>query len=436
MNNNNNHHNFYPTFKDKFGSRLISQLIGLNTFQSKLLRVNVDNINNSSARSIQNSGVTRFYWRTKCFPFPRAATATATESNIPSSSSSFSSGHVYFLDVTVDFIAKSTESQAPRIETKFGTLIKRSNDNNNITKSSNDCDNNSGCSYYIQTDAFAKEDLDKYAQDLRIDLNETGPMEMADIMSKSLHNYNNSLSTSTEQHHYKKKCDIPPCMKLYSVQIIPTRNDNGHQISSSADCSSSRIYNNEGPHDNVDYKDRIGIYHMDFLEQGFIHFPYQNQSRQMKSFIGQTAFEMMISNIHGCDQNDTSSSSRNCSTKDNDDKTSEEILQTWWSHQQLQVDQVIDKEKIVAEDTKNCNQEEPTTNNYNEDNQKINDITEKDAAASSTVIIHNSASNDFNTNKKRRIVHVSNNKGQAMFCTGIQTKKKLKKGKMKIGIMK
>ncbi len=431
-NNNNNHHNIYPTFKDKFGSRLISQLIGLNSFQSRLLPVNVDN--NSS--SIQNSDVTRFYWRTKCFSFPRATTATATESNLPSSSSSLSYGHVYFIDVTVDFIAKSTESQ-PCIETRFGALIKRSNDNNDEkTKSNNDCQNNSRCSYYIQTDAFTKEDLDKYAQDLRIDLNETGPIQMADIISTSLHSYNNSLSTSTEHHHYKKKFEIPPCMKLYSVQIVvPTRNDNGDQISSSADRSISRIYNNEGPNYNVDYKDRIEIYHMDLMEQGFIHFPYQNQSRQMKSVIGQTAFEMMISNIHGCDQNDMSSSSKKCNTKDNDDKTSEEILQKWWFRQQLQVEQGIDKEKIVAEDTKNCNQEE-LTNNYNEDDQKINDITEKDAAASSTVIIHNSASNDVNTNKKRRIVHVSNNKGQAMFCTGIQTKKKLKRGKMKIGIMK
>ena len=80
-----------PTFMDLFGSQLISNLIGIETFQSKLSSLS----SKDGKRVIDDSN--RLYWRTKVVPM-----STSTEFS--------SSGHVFLLDVTVEFNIKSNDN--------------------------------------------------------------------------------------------------------------------------------------------------------------------------------------------------------------------------------------------------------------------------------------------------------------------------------------
>merc|ERR1712038_1568491 len=63
----------------------------------------------------------------------------------------------------------------------------------------------------------------------------------------------------------KRNYDIPPAMKLYTVPIY--RNNNIDNI------MDPNIRDDKGQ--VLLLKDRIGIYHMDLMEEGFIHFPPQ-----------------------------------------------------------------------------------------------------------------------------------------------------------------
>ena len=117
-NNNLNHIMIEPSFMDLFGSRLISQLVGCSAFQSQLLLddkgmdVNVNNSRKSSRKCVNKmtsrsplAGIgngdnnddrnrLRFYWRTKCIPFPPSSpsiTSTKRHGNKYSSITSTSS---------------------------------------------------------------------------------------------------------------------------------------------------------------------------------------------------------------------------------------------------------------------------------------------------------------------------------------------------------
>jgi len=552
-----------PSFMDKFSSRLISQLIGFESFENTLkndvmetlcastsktsssrsmsrsspknkynnssrsrshnkkrVRNQIDPLTSTStstsmfspaARNNTDIGMMRtssnsynkipFYWRTKCSDCTTSSSTTTTNNN-SNNTSNHNKGHVFFLDVTVDFIKTNQQNSqesiinnekevpvilnnneyrscCPRIETRFGALIQRSK---NILQASN-LDNKynhnvkdggahsagvvDGGAMYVQSDIFTKEMLLDYAKDISIDLDDTGPIEMANTFAKALLTTSTHTSTCTPRSHNNDM------LKLRTVII--DRNDMFTVT-----------------------KDRIGIYHNDFMEEGYIHFPvlsnHDNSSSSSSSsssrYIGQFALQMIVSNfmrsdyeeeqscrvndlekggngVEGLLQNEHTDAFNNKMTKNISDQiiaiddTDKDALSLWWEYQQNEQNTnfVMNTEegKTVDDDDCHCiptskkskqsdkvEQQKVDHQNDNHNNiivRKIELKEEKLVPDKVNTLLITSTKNQIEVNGNRekdtttalkqqqpqKIVH-----GHAMLRSNIRTKKK-KKGKMVIG---
>jgi len=553
-----------PSFMDKFSSRLISQLIGFESFENTLKNDVMETLcastsktsssrsmsrsspknkyNNSSrsrshnkkrernqidpltststststsmfspaARNNTDIGMMRtssnsynkipFYWRTKCSDCTTSSSTTTTNNN-SNNTSNHNKGHVFFLDVTVDFIKTNQQNSqesiinnekevpvilnnneyrscCPRIETRFGALIQRSK---NILQASN-LDNKynhnvkdggahsagvvDGGAMYVQSDIFTKEMLLDYAKDISIDLDDTGPIEMANTFAKALLTTSTHTSTCTPRSHNNDM------LKLMTVII--DRNDMFTVT-----------------------KDRIGIYHNDFMEEGYIHFPvlsnHDNSSSSSSSssrYIGQFALQMIVSNfmrsdyeeeqscrvndlekggngVEGLLQNEHTDAFNNKMTKNISDQiiaiddTDKDALSLWWEYQQNEQNTkfVMNTEegKTVDDDDCHCiptskkskqsdkvEQQKVDHQNDNHNNiivRKIELKEEKLVPDKVNTLLITSTKNQIEVNGNRekdtttalkqqqpqKIVH-----GHAMLRSNIRIKKK-KKGKMVIG---
>ena len=333
-------------------------------------------------------------------------------------------GHVYFLDVTVDFVKRTKDhhhhhmghssdsnlpTTIPQIQTRFGALIKRrqrdvnspydheheptkGNEINRLgqeqereQRGENENANANGThekgATYIQTNVLTREILEEYATDIRILLNDTGPIEMANILSQAFLPYNTSTPTCTHSVHTlgedigsgvgvgedvrmtskkqkrkhtqkkkKKQTNLnnnlpPPSMKLRTVmQLVDP--DNWKQENNAISNPSYSSYT------NIIMKDRIGIHHMDLMEEGLIRFPCRDNGKQQDNngYIGEIALQMIVSNLllhderqqkqqQQCEndyQCEYSNDYNNCT---NGESTHEHIInpnqvfQSWWNNQ-------------------------------------------------------------------------------------------------------
>lgn len=361
-----------PTFMDLFGSQLISNLIGIETFQSKLSSLS----SKDGKRVIDDSN--RLYWRTKVVPM-----STSTEFS--------SSGHVFLLDVTVEFNIKSNDNDLPKVLTRLGALVNRYKQKNNHNQFCDDKmidelnDDFTHSIHYIQTNVLTKETLEQYANDIQIDLTATGPTEIANILSNALLCYNHS--------NFTKKCKIPPALELHTACILD-------------------YMDNDKEKKGIIQKDRIAIFHLDLMEKGYIHFPYQDRLERNRSYIGKYAFEMIMKNYSLCDDKIINEPTITPNNKARSHDKTTEIFNRWWSQQ--------------------CNQNDINTEDKSPGETYIEG--KKQLANSSSIpsnCIEASMSNNEKELRKRKVVM----NGHAMLCSSIRTKKN-KKGKMTIGKMK
>ena len=363
-----------PTFMDLFGSQLISNLIGIETFQSKLSSLS----SKDGKRVIDDSN--RLYWRTKV---------------VPMSTSEYSpSGHVFFLDVSVEFnMKKRNDDDLPKVQTRLGALVNRYKQNNirdqfcddtMIDDHDDDCNH---CIHYIQTNIVTKETLEKYANDIQIDMTATGPTEIANIISNALLCYNHS--------NFTKKCDIPPALELHTVCILDH-------------------LDNDKKKKGIIQKDRIAIFHLDLMEKGYIHFPYQDRLGRNKSYIGKYAFEMIMKNYSLCDDKIMNQPIITPDNRARSHNKTTEIFNRWWSQQYNQNDIIDNEDKSSGE------------NNIEGKKQFANS-----SSMPSNCIETTTSNNEKELFRKRKVVM----NGHAMLCSSIRPKKN-KKGKMTIGKMK
>jgi len=187
-----------PPFIAIFSSRLASRLIGQKKFVQALEEGCSILETVMAVKKRQRSDSCRMYWRT---PILNSCKIDDDDDDI------------FFLDVTFDFVASSDEewqkklqncdasthhsrdvtTSTPRVDVRFGILVRSHSVPNTFGDDNKGGSDNSGCAYskgcgsfYVQTDVFTKDSLEKYAGELCVDLYDTGPIGMADLMANAL----------------------------------------------------------------------------------------------------------------------------------------------------------------------------------------------------------------------------------------------------------
>lgn len=426
---------------DTFGCRLISQLVGTSKFKSRFQTPYCDddggensNTNNThnihtshTSHNIHHNNVVQFYWRTKCFQKVHD-TKTKEDDDGPH----HDARHVYFVDVTVEFTFESVNATKvnnnnkddnnhnitithhhqqqqqqyqirPKVNTQFGALIQRRSSYN----TPHNYDGSGGSGYggsgeYIQTNIMNKQQMQQYANDIRIDLDDTGPIEMANILAKALLSF----------HHQQERSLLKTTMK----------------------------------------NDQIKIHHLDLMEDGYIHFGNNNNktttsatSNPKDGIIGKMALAMLLNNLKCADDNDNdtvaghNNDDENNTIVYNNSNDPVTILEKWWNHQvQRLLKRVVqekEKEKRKGANAAIDSVTDTTTttsslpNQNNQDNNSMVEPQHQEESSGKKTVQRTIIANTTTTKSTKKAVAGTKRKiKNAMVCTSIR--KKRKKGKM------